>query len=66
MENNTKTNDIVGVILAAGKGTRLKPYSINKSKELISFLGKTLIAHHVDEFLKNNILEIINALSAAY
>ena len=59
MENNTKNIDIVGVILAAGKGTRLKPYSINKSKELINFLGKPLIAHHVDEFIKNNIFEIV-------
>lgn len=47
------------VILAAGEGTRLKPFSLSESKVMIKFLGKPLLAHHVDEFLKNGIADII-------
>jgi len=50
---------VKGVILVAGKGTRMKPFSIKESKEMIRFYGKPLIAHHVDEFINNNVEDII-------
>ena len=50
---------IKAVILAAGLGTRMKPFSFSESKTMIPFLGKPLLAHHVDEFVKNNIKNFI-------
>ncbi len=50
---------VKGVILVAGKGSRMKPFSIKESKEMIRFYGKPLIAHHADEFINNGIEEII-------
>ncbi|MBI4335252.1 MAG: uridine diphosphate-N-acetylglucosamine-binding protein YvcK, partial [Candidatus Omnitrophica bacterium] len=47
------------VILAAGEGSRLKPFSLSESKTMIRFLGKPLLAHHVDEFIKNGIEDIV-------
>ena len=51
--------DIKGVVLVAGKGTRMKPFTLHTSKEMFRILGKPLIAHHVDEFVKNNINDIV-------
>jgi choline kinase len=50
---------VKGVILVAGKGSRMKPFSIKESKEMIRFYGKPLIAHHADEMIANGIEEII-------
>jgi uncharacterized cofD-like protein/HAD superfamily hydrolase (TIGR01549 family) len=50
---------IKGVLLVAGKGERMKPFSLYTSKELISFVGKPLLAHQVDEFVENNIRDIV-------
>ncbi|MFH1848536.1 MAG: uridine diphosphate-N-acetylglucosamine-binding protein YvcK, partial [Candidatus Omnitrophota bacterium] len=46
------------VILAAGEGSRLVPFSLSESKTMIKFLGKPLLAHHIDEFIKNGIEDI--------
>lgn len=51
--------NVKGVILVAGKGSRMKPFSIKESKEMIRFYGKPLIAHHAEEFIKNGIEEIV-------
>ncbi|MBN2880624.1 uridine diphosphate-N-acetylglucosamine-binding protein YvcK [Candidatus Woesearchaeota archaeon] len=50
---------VKGVILVAGKGERMKPFSLNKSKEMIEFMGKPLIARHATEMIKNGITDII-------
>ncbi|MFP4567654.1 MAG: uridine diphosphate-N-acetylglucosamine-binding protein YvcK [Candidatus Woesearchaeota archaeon] len=50
---------VKGVILVAGKGSRMKPFSIKESKEMIRFYGKPLIAHHADEMIQNGIEDII-------
>ncbi|MEM4755504.1 MAG: sugar phosphate nucleotidyltransferase, partial [Candidatus Woesearchaeota archaeon] len=50
---------LVGVILAAGSGTRMRPFSLSTSKVMLSFLGKPLLAHHVDEFLTNGITQLV-------
>ena len=50
---------VKGVILVAGKGSRMKPFSIKESKEMIRFFGKPLIAHHADEFISNGVEEVV-------
>lgn len=50
---------IVGVILVAGKGTRMKPFSLSRSKEMFPICGLPLIAHHVEEFVGNNIKDFV-------
>ncbi|MBI4144071.1 HAD-IA family hydrolase [Candidatus Woesearchaeota archaeon] len=47
------------VLLAAGSGSRIKPFSLTKSKVMLSFLGKPLLFYHIDEFLENGIDEVI-------
>jgi len=39
---------LVGVILAAGKGTRLAPFSERYPKPVLPILGKPLIAHQIE------------------
>ena len=46
------------VILAAGKGSRLKSLTSSKPKCLLKFKGKTLLENIVENFLKNSIDEI--------
>ena len=50
---------VKGAILVAGKGSRMKPFSIKESKEMIRFYGKPLIAHHADEMISNGIEDIV-------
>lgn len=47
------------VILAAGLGTRMRPFSYSESKVMISFLGKPLLAYHVEESIKNGIRKFV-------
>jgi len=54
-----KDNGLKAVILAAGNGTRMRPFSFTESKTMIKFLGKPLLAYHIDECLANNIKDII-------
>jgi len=46
------------VLLAAGSGTRLRPFSLTTPKVMIPFLGKPLLFYHIDEFLEAGITEI--------
>jgi choline kinase len=50
------TDKLVGIILAAGKGKRLKRF--NKPKSLIEYKKKFLISHIIDNFKLNNIKNI--------
>ncbi|MDP7323675.1 MAG: HAD-IA family hydrolase [Candidatus Woesearchaeota archaeon] len=47
------------VLVAAGSGTRIKPYSLTKSKVLTKFLGKELLFYHIDEFVEVGIKDIV-------
>lgn len=40
------------MILAAGYGERLKPFTNDKPKALVEVSGKPLLAHHIDHLLK--------------
>ncbi len=47
------------VIVAAGSGSRLKPYSLTGPKIMTKFLGKPLLFYHIDEFIQAGITGII-------
>jgi NDP-sugar pyrophosphorylase family protein len=40
--------DVVGVILAAGKGTRIQPFSERYPKPILPIMGKPLLQHQVE------------------
>jgi len=50
---------IIGVILAAGKGTRMYPFSDTLPKVMLRFWGKPLLAYHIEEFKDAGIDNII-------
>ncbi len=45
------------VILAAGLGTRLKPYTDTMPKPMIPILGKPMLQWHVEQFKKHGVTE---------
>jgi len=47
------------LIPMAGKGTRLRPHTLIKSKPMLKVAGKTMLQHLLDPFVKLNITEVI-------
>lgn len=47
-----------GIILAAGKGTRLYPFTLKEPKPLFKVNGKTLLERNIDFLRSNNINDI--------
>jgi glucose-1-phosphate thymidylyltransferase len=47
------------LIPMAGKGTRLRPHTLVKSKPLLKVAGKTMMQHLLDPFVKLDVSEII-------
>lgn len=47
------------IILAAGQGTRLKKYTENLPKGMLTFMGKTIIERQIDLYRRNGIDQII-------
>ena len=47
------------IILAAGQGTRLKKYTENLPKGMLSFMGKTIIEHQIEMYRRCGIEDII-------
>ena len=44
----TRAPDVVGVILAAGRGTRIAPFSERYPKPILPILGKPLLVHQIE------------------
>lgn len=47
-----------GLILAAGKGTRLRDLTLNRPKPMLPVQGKPLLAHHIEWLQANGIKQI--------
>lgn len=52
-------NEIVGVILAAGKGTRMKPFSTHYPKPILPICNKPLLQYQIEMMKEIGIEEII-------
>lgn len=53
------THPICAMILAAGRGERLRPLTDHTPKPLISVQGKPLIVHHIERLAKAGITDIV-------
>jgi MurNAc alpha-1-phosphate uridylyltransferase len=47
------------MILAAGRGNRMRPLSLHTPKPLLSVAGKPLIVHHIESLKKAGVTEIM-------
>ena len=47
------------VILAAGEGRRLKPFTVNKPKAMLSIAGKPIIRYVIEALTANGIRDIV-------
>ncbi len=52
-----------GVILAAGKGTRLHPLTLNRSKAMMPIVGKPIVERVMDMLVHNGIHDIVLVVS---
>ena len=52
-----------GVILAAGKGSRLHPLTLGRSKAMIPILGKPIVERVLETFVENGVHEVILVVS---
>ncbi len=51
--------ELMGVILAAGKGTRMHPFSTRFPKPILPVGGKPLVAHQLEEMASLGIREVV-------
>ncbi len=52
-----------GVILAAGKGSRLHPITLNRSKAMVPILGKPIVERVMETMVENGIREFVLVIS---
>jgi NDP-sugar pyrophosphorylase family protein len=52
-----------GIILAAGKGSRLQPITLNRSKAMVPILGKPIVERVMEDLAANGIDEFILVVS---
>lgn len=52
-------SEVTGVILAAGKGTRMYPFSKNFPKPILPICNQPLIKYHIEEMKKMGIANIV-------
>ena len=53
------TDDLMGVILAAGKGTRMRPFSEHWPKPILPVLGKPLMAYQLEMMAAMGIEKVV-------
>ena len=51
--------DYQGVILAAGKGTRMRPFSEHWPKPILPVLGKPLMVHQLDMMASLGVRDVV-------
>jgi bifunctional UDP-N-acetylglucosamine pyrophosphorylase/glucosamine-1-phosphate N-acetyltransferase len=54
-----------GVILAAGKGSRLHPLTLKRSKAMIPILGKPIVERVLETLVQNGVRQVIMLVSSA-
>jgi NDP-sugar pyrophosphorylase family protein len=47
-----------GLVLAAGEGSRLRPFTFSRAKHLIPLLGKPMIRYAIDDLINSGIRDI--------
>jgi len=52
-----------GVILAAGKGSRLHPITLNRTKAMVPILGKPIVERVMETMVQNGIREFVSVVS---
>ena len=52
-----------GVILAAGKGSRLHPLTLSRSKAMIPILGKPIVERVLETFVANGVHDVVMVVS---
>ncbi len=52
-----------GIILAAGKGSRLHPLTLARSKAMIPILGKPIVERVLETFVDNGVSEVVMVVS---
>jgi dTDP-glucose pyrophosphorylase len=50
--------NLKGLILAAGEGSRLRPFTFSRPKHLIPLLGKPMIRYAVDDLVEAGVRDI--------
>ena len=51
------------VVLAAGKGSRLNPITLNRSKAMLPILGKPIVERVMEKLVRNGIREFVIVIS---
>lgn len=55
----TSNRDLMGVILAAGKGTRMHPFSTHYPKPILPVMGKPLLVYQIESLAALDIRDIV-------
>jgi glucose-1-phosphate thymidylyltransferase len=50
--------DLKGLVLAAGEGSRLRPFTFSRAKHLIPLLGKPMIRYAIDDLINSGVRDI--------
>jgi glucose-1-phosphate thymidylyltransferase len=50
--------DLKGLVLAAGEGSRLRPFTFSRPKHLIPLLGKPMIQYAIDDLVDSGVKDI--------
>ena len=55
----TRSKEIMGVILAAGKSTRMQPFSSRYPKPILPVLGKPLLVHQIEMLVDLDVRDLV-------
>lgn len=56
---SSSATDLMGVILAAGKGTRMLPFSEHYPKPILPVAGKPLVAHQLETLARLGVKDVV-------